>query len=268
MESGLVPLLIKSPNNRNDHGSDRDCFVLDPASKSPNHLEMFKFLGAFIGFGILSKSPISLNLAPTVWKQILGEELTLNDLTQIDNYSAQVLTDLRQYSSSLTDEEFEATIDQNFTTVLSNGDEVVLCEGGEEKMIKKDNIEEFIALVVKARSSEAFEQNRAIQEGINIVFKGNLDVMAYLTPAAIEIRACGEKTISVERFKSITTYPNCAGDHEIVGRFWRVFEEFQPEERALYLKFVWGRNRLPIDLTGISKHELRLMTDMSETGFP
>lgn len=69
---------------------------------------------------------------------------------------------MRQYSSSLTDEEFEATIDQNFTTVLSNGDEVVLCEGGEEKMIKKDNIEEFIALVVKARSSEAFEQNRAI----------------------------------------------------------------------------------------------------------
>ena len=92
--------------------------------------------------------------------------------------------------------------------------------------------------------------------------------MAYLTPAAIEIRACGEKTISVERFKSITTYPNCASDHEIVGRFWRVFEEFQPEERALYLKFVWGRNRLPIDLTGISRHELRLMTDMQETGFP
>ncbi len=72
MESGFVPLLIKSPNNRNDHGSDRDCFVLDPASKSPAHLEMFKWLGAFIAFGILSKSPVPLNLAPTVWKQMLG----------------------------------------------------------------------------------------------------------------------------------------------------------------------------------------------------
>jgi len=72
MESGLVPLLIKSPNNRNDFGSNRDCFILDPSSKSPAHLEMFKYLGAFIGFGILSKSPIPLNLAPTVWKQILG----------------------------------------------------------------------------------------------------------------------------------------------------------------------------------------------------
>ena len=68
MESGLVPLLIKSPNNRNDSGSDRECFILNPSSKSPAHLEMYKYLGAFIAFGILSKSPIPLNLAPTVWK--------------------------------------------------------------------------------------------------------------------------------------------------------------------------------------------------------
>jgi len=39
LESGLVALLIKSPNNRNDHGSDRDCFILNPNSKSPSHLE-------------------------------------------------------------------------------------------------------------------------------------------------------------------------------------------------------------------------------------
>lgn len=73
MESGLVPLLIKSPNNRNEHGPNRDCFVLDPTSKSPSHLLMFKYLGAFIAFGVLSKQPVPLNLAPSVWKQILGE---------------------------------------------------------------------------------------------------------------------------------------------------------------------------------------------------
>ena len=68
MEEGLVPLLIKSPNNKNDHGTNRDCFILNPASTSPAHLEMFKYLGAFIAFGILSKAPVPLNLAPTVWK--------------------------------------------------------------------------------------------------------------------------------------------------------------------------------------------------------
>lgn len=77
------------------------------------------------------------------------------------------MNDLKNYSAALSDEEFAATIDQNFTTVLSNGDEVVLCEGGEEKQVRKDNIEEFIDLVLKARSMEASEQTKAIQEGIN-----------------------------------------------------------------------------------------------------
>ena len=100
------------------------------------------------------------------------------------------------------------------------------------------------------------------------MFNGNLDVMAYLTPSAMEIRACGAKVIDVERFKSITTYPMCESNHEIVGRFWRVFEAFSPAERAGYLKFVWGRNRLPISLTGVKNHELRLHTNMGDTAFP
>lgn len=72
---------------------------------------MFKYLGGFIAFGMMSKSPVPLNLAPTVWKQILGEKMELSDLESIDAYSSQVLTDLRNYGSSLSDEEFEQTIE-------------------------------------------------------------------------------------------------------------------------------------------------------------
>ena len=101
------------------------------------------------------------------------------------------------------------------------------------------------------------------------MFKGGLGLISYLTPDAIEVRACGSKEIDVERLKSITTYPHCGADHEIVGRFWRVFESFSHEERSLYLKFVWGRNRLPIDLSRLSRrHEVRLTTGLNETGFP
>ena len=269
MEDGFLPLLIKSPNNRNDHGSNRDCYILSPNSTSPAHLDMYKYLGGFIAFGILSKSPVPLNLAPTVWKQILGEQMTLEDLESIDTYSSQVLTDLRNYSAQLTDEEFEQTVDQTFTTVLSNGDEINLCENGDTRKVRKTDIEEFIDLVVKARFNEASEQNKAIQSGIDAVFQGKLGHISYLNHDAIETRACGSKKIETERLRSITIYPNCGADHEIVGRFWRVFESFTYEERAIYLKFVWGRNRLPQDLSKISrKHEVRLMTNMSETGFP
>jgi len=99
MENGALPLLIKSPNNRNDHGSYRDCFILSPTATSPACLEMYRFMGAFIAFAILSKSPIPFNLAPTFWKELLGDDLNLADLESIDAYSSQVLTDMRNHGA-------------------------------------------------------------------------------------------------------------------------------------------------------------------------
>ena len=63
--------------------------------------------------------------------------MTLADLESIDAYSAQVLTDLKNYGASLSDEDFESYVDQNFTTTLSNGDEVELCNGGEKRQVTK-----------------------------------------------------------------------------------------------------------------------------------
>lgn len=39
--------------------------------------------------------------------------------------------------------------------------------------------------------------------------------------------------------------------------FWRVFESLTDEERTMYLKFVWGRSRLPLDVSQSHKHKIR-----------
>ena len=70
-EKGVVPLLIRSPNNRNEHGNNRDSFILDSTSTTPAHKFMFKYFGGFLAYAFLSKSPIPFNLAPWVWKQLL-----------------------------------------------------------------------------------------------------------------------------------------------------------------------------------------------------
>lgn len=43
--NGSLPLLIPTPNGRDDAGTSRDCFLLNPATKSPFHMKMFRFLG-------------------------------------------------------------------------------------------------------------------------------------------------------------------------------------------------------------------------------
>jgi len=193
----------------------------------------------------------------------MNEEMTLDDLETIDTYSEQCLRSLQQYGSMLPDEEFEATVEEYFTTVLSNGVQVPLCANGETKKVTKQNLNEFIELVLKIRFNEAHEQVTAIQDGIRMVLK-DLTIMQLMDWQAMEARCCGEKTINVDRLKSITSYPYCSDDHRIIPRFWRVFDRFTEEEKSLYLKFVWGRSRLPMDLTNLSyKHEVRLFPEMN-----
>lgn len=47
LQNGLTPLLIVTPNGRDESGANRDCFLLNPAAKSVLHMNMFRFLGKF-----------------------------------------------------------------------------------------------------------------------------------------------------------------------------------------------------------------------------
>ena len=230
LETDQVPLLIKSSNNRNDHGNNRDCFIVNPSSRSPTHLEMYKFLGAFLAFTIMSCSPIPIHLAPSLWKQLLGEDLDMDDLEGFDAYSSQVLIDLRDHSSKLSDEEFEKTVKLKFTTILSNGDEVNLKPGEEVEQVTKVNLQEYLDLVLKARFNEAREQIEAMRDGLKLVFSTKLmPVLQIMDWELIETRACGEKTVDIDKLKKITTFRGASAESAIVKRFWRVMKAFDDD---------------------------------------
>jgi len=61
-----------------------------------------------------------------------------------------------------------------------------------------------------------------------------------------EHRVVGMTEVSVERLKEITSYRNCSDSHEVIKRFWQVLESFSNEDKIAYLRFVWGRTRLPL----------------------
>lgn len=169
---------------------------------------MLKFLGAFIAFALISKQPFALNLAPAVWKQILGEQLDLASLSDIDSNIVELLRNMEVKSKQMPDEEFEAAFDQNFTTILSNGDQYNLKSNGENIMVNSTNLLEYRDLVLKARSAECLKQVQAVQEGLEKVLEGKMDYVSYLSAQAIDIRVCGKKAIEVEQLKAVTEYPN------------------------------------------------------------
>lgn len=73
LQNGSLPLLILTPNGREETGTNRDCFIPNPEANSDHHLNMFQFLGILMGIAIRTGSPLSLNLAEPVWKLLVDE---------------------------------------------------------------------------------------------------------------------------------------------------------------------------------------------------
>ena len=48
LHNGSVAILIQTPNGRDESGSNRDCFLLNPTLKSPTHQNMFRFFGLLL----------------------------------------------------------------------------------------------------------------------------------------------------------------------------------------------------------------------------
>ena len=68
----------------------------------------------------------------------------------------------------------------------------------------KENLQEYIDLLVKTRLDEFDVQMKAIKEGINFIIPD--DILFFMTWQEIELRATGEKVIDIAKLKSITTY--------------------------------------------------------------
>lgn len=45
LQNGSLPILIQTPNGREDTGTSRDCFILNPSATTKLHKRMFEFLG-------------------------------------------------------------------------------------------------------------------------------------------------------------------------------------------------------------------------------
>jgi E3 ubiquitin-protein ligase HERC2 len=65
--------MIPTPNNKNNHGLNRECFMINPSSLLPNHLDMFKYFGYYLGMAIRSEQALALDLAPVFWRNLLNE---------------------------------------------------------------------------------------------------------------------------------------------------------------------------------------------------
>ncbi|XP_068720941.1 E3 ubiquitin-protein ligase HERC2-like [Montipora capricornis] len=236
LQNGSLPLLIVTPNGREESGANRDCFILNPEACSPVHLNMFKFLGVLIGIAIRTGSPLSLNLAEPVWQQLAGMHLRVTDLAEIDKDYVPGLMCIRDMER----EAFEA-MEMPFSTPSASGHEVQL--HNKIKQITLDNREEYVRLALHYRLHEFDVQVSAVREGMARVVPVRL--LSLFTGPELETMVCGSPDIPLDLLKSVVTYKGVEATAPLVRWFWETLESFSNAERSLFLRFVWGRTRLP-----------------------
>lgn len=199
-----------------------------------------------MGVAIRSKDYLALDIAPIIWKLIVQDVPTREDLEAIDMFEIKSLTSMRNVDSQggITADTFSALFFEKFTCVTTDDRTVELLPDGEQKDVTFENRLEYCDLVERYRLHEFDQQAQAVRRGLATIVPMRL--LSLFTWDQLELMVCGQSEVDVSLLRSVAEYSSCSPNDEHVRNFWLALEEFSHEERAMFLRFTWGRSRLPL----------------------
>ncbi|RHY02265.1 hypothetical protein DYB25_006813 [Aphanomyces astaci] len=243
LQSGQLPLLLPAPNGQHNVGRHRDAWVLHPNAHQ-HHAGMLVFLGKLLGVAIRSKYCLSLNLSQVVWKLLVQEPITLDDLEAIDTLVVSSMRSLRTIEQSgVTEEIFADIMHETMTTLSTDNRMVNLVDGGDSIPVTFANRHAFADLVESYRMHEFDVAAGFVRQGLGMVV--SLRLLRLFTWAEVEVLVCGLPEVDIDLLEKCTEYSGCHATDQHVVWFWEVLRGYNQEARQAFLRFVWGRSRLP-----------------------
>eukprot|EP00057_Strongylocentrotus_purpuratus_P031372 XP_784421.2 PREDICTED: E3 ubiquitin-protein ligase HERC2 [Strongylocentrotus purpuratus] len=132
-------------------------------------------------------------------------------------------------------------MDMPYSTPSATGQDVPL--NTKYARITADNRMEYVRAALNYRLSEFDDQVQWVREGMARVIP--VPLLSLFTGSELETMVCGSPDIPLDLLKSVATYKGIDATAPLVTWFWEIMEDFTNNERSLFLRFVWGRTRLP-----------------------
>jgi len=304
IQSGKLPLLLQSPNNLQNVATDRGSWLPNPAATSRLQLQMFQFLGKLMGIAIRNKEYLPLSLAPIVWAKLVGSPVTTGVLQRSHYSLVQAAAKVVGYhietpaaeavsggaasesatlppppslqrivsrggssSGGLTPENFKDALCLTFEHVGLDGKTYELFPGGEDVEVGFEDRARYAALRLNFAMQEFDKQIDAIRAGLaeivptRILFTLRWDTLCTLT--------CGIPEVDLQLLKDATVYKRWSAGSPAVKAFWGAMERMSNAERSQFLRFVWGRSRLPLTLEEFGSKKFTIQgVDKGDETFP
>jgi len=265
-----LPLFIPTQNQRSNAGEDRDAWHLSPKQLTQATRRMYTFLGNLIGICVRRGDVLPLVLSRVTWQLLVGTAPDLQDLACEDNATATSLQNFMNVEAlGATPEDFEDFFgDMRFVFHNSAGIEVPLVKRGGQKRVTFANAREFAELVLKMRLNEASEAVSCIRLGMSMVIP--IGYLSLWTWQDLELRVCGNPYIDVATLKKHATLDGYQEGDNPVKYLWYALENFSQEDLSNFVRFCWGRSRLPPEGSSQWENGFKITrgSDISEEGLP
>ena len=237
-------------------------------------MEFAQFFGRMIGKAIYDQQMLHMPLSEILLSHLIGFTGNVTDSrgsndtndkkSRVNNgeilFSDEALLDLDSVLFKslkwIEKNNIEGIIDNTFTVIskankTKTEKEINLCKNGDQIEVNDKNKLEYIKLIMQWKTS--FSVSSLLSNFLDGFWEiVPLEVMQKngITAAELELIMNGKPAIDVEEIRAYTVFqgePTFSDNHPQVIQLWQIIREFEEENKRLFLLFVTGTSRVPLD---------------------
>ncbi|VDM20434.1 unnamed protein product [Hydatigera taeniaeformis] len=207
---------------------------------------MFNMVGALCGLAIYNSIIIDLCFPTALFKKLLDEEPTLEDLKELDPVVGRSLQMLLDYEEDDLEDAFCLTFE---ITVDNYGalERIPLIPSGGEIAVNQENKQEYVEKYLDFRFNKSCQSVfEAFKSGFFNVCSGY--VIKMFQPSELHSMVVGSEDIDWQDLRKNTSYQGEYWDqHPVIKWFWEVLlNQCNLRQKKNFLRFLTGCDRVPI----------------------
>lgn len=227
------------------HQPESNTYWFDPATMESD--DEFLLLGLVVGLAVYNGVLLDFPLPLVLYRKILGQEVGLRDLEEMQPMLGRSLRQLLQYDDSSVS--VADVFCQTFSLeVTMHGDVKIvdLCPGGRDITVTEDNRREFVDHYVDWwLNVSVFRQFEAFAKGFLMLCGG--PALQLFSATELERLVCGSPCLDFDALVRSARYEGgYHPEHRVVQWLWQVVVGLSAEEKKMFLKFFTGSDRAPI----------------------
>ena len=214
---------------------------------NPEHLDYFKFVGRLIGKALCDGQLLDAHFTRTFYKHMLGLPVSYHDLEAIEPDYYKSLLQILEYPLDVIGVDLTFSADFN---ELGQTTTIDLIKNGRNINVTDENKLLYIQLIAHHRTTTAIrKQIDAFLEGFHELVPPEL--ISIFDAQELELLISGLPDIDLDDYRSTTEYNGYKPSDTIISWFWNCLRAFNKEEKALFLQFVTGTSKVPLEVLQI-----------------